>query len=155
MSHAHADSQDNFQEAVDSEDDYVVDCEEMIIKRDETILELKGRMNIMGQKLKEQEREITKFQREHEQTAKAYDLLKNQHFKNRKRLLWYESREDDAKQRERRKRWRLERHETIAEEARIKVRAEEEEREKIRFEKLKKSSPPPLFTYNGLFSNHH
>ena len=33
MSHAHADSQDNFQEAVDSEDDYVVDCEEMIMMK--------------------------------------------------------------------------------------------------------------------------
>ncbi len=109
----------------------------------------------MERKFKKQEREIAKFQREQDQTAKAYDQLKNQNFKNRKRLLWYENREDDAKQRERQKRWRLERHETIAEEARIKVRAEEQERKKIRCEKLKKSSPPLLTYYNGLFSNHH
>ncbi len=32
MSHAHG-SQDNFEEAVDSEDDYVVDCEEMIMMK--------------------------------------------------------------------------------------------------------------------------
>ncbi len=109
----------------------------LIMKTEENTRRLKKDIIAMKEVLKKKDSEIRKLERKAYEIEREYDDSRERYARDRKRLQWFERREDDESSRQMEKKMKLDRERRIIEEVKLKVRVEEKERETIRNEKTK------------------